>query len=215
MKKVYLFLSMAFFSLMSMDVAMALIPENQTQNFEAQLAVAKDIKKPLSVRWQALLKSSELANYEQMQKIKDFTHDSDWFMRNAALVSLQKIGLDHAVDPAKVLLKDKALVVRSAAVDVLAKKLTLENRQLLAQEMDQSYNFKKSKSLWIRPKIFEIIAANASFDDRLFFVRHLFDSDEMIQKMSVQVLEKITEVKLSSNQPVKEWQNYVKKKGWF
>ena len=215
MKKVYLFLSVAFFSFLSVDKAMALIPESQTQNFEAQLAVAQDSKKPLSMRWQALLKSSELANYEQMQKIKDFTHDSDWFMRNAALVSLQKIGLDHAIDPAKVLLKDKALVVRSAAVDILAKKLTLENRQLLAQEMDQTYNFKKSKSLWIRPKIFEIIAANASFDDRLFFIRHLFDSDEMIQKKSVQVLEKITEVKLSSDHPVKEWQNYVKKKGWF
>lgn len=197
------------------NLCLAAIPEKQIDSFAAQIKIAQDTQKPLSARWQALLKSSELANYEQLQEIKKFTRSSDWYMRNAALVALEKIGIDHAVDEAKLLLKDKALVVRSAAVDVIAKRLTLENRQVLAQELNKSYNFKNSKSLWIRPKIFSIIAAKSNFDDRMFFAKYLFDHDENIQKIAVQKLEQFTEVKLSGESAVVEWQKYVKKKGWL
>ena len=123
--------------------------------------------------------------------------------------------MNHAIDEAQILLKDKALVVRSAAVDVLASRYNIENRNILADELSKPYNFSRKQSLWIRSKIFNIIAAKASVDDRSFLTRYLFDSDDKIVRQAAVSLERITDVHLDEKNKISAWRDYVKKSGWL
>lgn len=193
----------------------AAIPHNVKGDFKSQINVAQNAKNPMSMRWQALVSAAEVANYTQIEDIKAFVKNKDWYMRNAALIALDKINVNHAIEEAQVLLKDKALVVRSAAVDILAKRYTRENRNLMAIELSKPYNFAGKQSLWIRAKIFNIIANKASVDDKVFFAKYVFDQDEKIAKTAAATLERITEVNLADKNKVGEWRNYVKKQNWL
>lgn len=195
--------------------SLAAIPQKEANDFTSQITLARNIKLPMSYRWQALVKAAEVANYEQIADIKAFAKSKEWYMRNATLVALEKINIHHATDEAQELLKDKALVVRSAAVDVLSRRYTRENRNLMALELSKPYNFAGKHSLWIRPKIFGLIASKAVADDRSFFTRYLFDSDEKIVGGAVATLERITDVQFSGKNKVNEWRAFVRKNGWL
>ncbi len=204
-------LLVTFFASVSLFAA---IPPTST-DFSTELKTAQNIKKPMSVRWQALINAADVAHYNQIAYIKAFAKSKDWYMRNAALVALEKINVNHAEEEAQILIKDKALVVRSAAVDVLAKRFTRENRNLMALELSKPYNFAGHQSLWIRSKIFNLIAARASSGDRSFFVKYLFDRDQKISQMAAVTLERITEVTLSEKNKVNDWKSYVKTRNWL
>lgn len=193
----------------------AAIPQNTKGDFKSQMNIAQSTKNPMSMRWQALVNAADIATFEQIEEIKAFTKNKDWYMRNAALVALDKINVNHAMEEAQLLLKDKALVVRSAAVDVLSKRYTRENRNLMALELSKPYNFAGKQSLWIRSKIFNVIAAKASIDDRAFFAKYLFDNDQKIANAAAMTLERLTEVSLANKNKVSEWRDYVKKQNWF
>ncbi len=193
----------------------AAIPRADSTDFGSQIRLARNTKLPMSARWQALVKAAENANYEQLAQIKEFATNKDWYMRNATLVALSKNNFNHAYEEAGKLLQDKALVVRSAAVDVISSKYNRESRDLLAAELSKPYNFSKKQSLWIRSKIFNIIAVKASADDRSFFTKYLFDSDAKIVKSAVATLERMTDVRFSSKNQVNDWRDYVKKNGWL
>lgn len=201
-------------SLVSLQL-FAAIPHNATGDFKSQINIAQNAKNPMSMRWQALVSAAELANYSQIEEIKTFVKNKDWYMRNAALVALDKINVNHAIEEAQILLKDKALVVRSAAVDILAKRYTRENRNLMAVELTKPYNFAGKQSLWIRSKIFNIMAEKASVDDRAFFAKYLFDHDQKIAKTAAMTLERITDISLADKDKLNEWKAYVKKQNWF
>ena len=191
------------------------VPNKDNLDFGTQISIAKNIKMPMSARWQALQKAAEVAKYNEITEIKKFSSSKEWYMRNATLVALQKINVNHAIEEAQMLLKDKALVVRSAAVDILANRYTMENRNLLADELSKPYNFSRKQSLWIRSKIFNVIAAKASADDRSFLTRYLFDTDEKIVRQAALSLERITDVHLNEKNKVNAWRDYVKKSGWL
>jgi len=193
----------------------AAIPQNAANDFKSQINIAQNPRNPMSMRWQALVNAADLASFSQIEEIKDFAKNKDWYMRNAALVALDKINVNHAVEEAQILLKDKALVVRSAAVDILSKRYTRENRNLMAVELSKPYNFAGKQSLWIRSKIFNVIAAKASIDDRAFFAKYLFDHDEKIAGAAAMTLERLTEVTLANKNKVAEWRDYVKKQNWY
>jgi hypothetical protein len=193
----------------------AAIPQKQSGDFASQIAIAQNPRTPMSARWQALIAAAEVAKYDQIEEIKAFAKNKDWYMRNASLVALEKININHAMEEAQTLLQDKALVVRSAAVDVLSHRYTRENRDLLAMELAKPYNFSRKQSLWIRPKIFNIMAARATGDERLFFARYLFDTDDKITHAAVATLERITETHLNDKNQLNAWREYVKKNGWL
>lgn len=184
-------------------------------DFGSQITIARNDRLPMSARWQALVKAAEVADYQQIALIKEFAKSKEWYMRNATLVALEKININHAYDEAQILLKDKALVVRSAAVDVIASKYSREGRDLLAGELNKSYNFSRKSSLWIRSKIFNIIASKAVVDDRNFFTKYLFDQDEKIVNTAAATLEELTHISFSEKDKVKSWREFVKKNGWL
>lgn len=126
--------------------------------------------------------------------------DSQWYMRNAAMVALAEYNPPVSQKVAKRLIKDKALVVRSAAVDILAKGTDAEARRLLWQEINKDYNFKNNKSLWIRPQIVAILSEKPVPSELSSFQTLLQDSELNIQLLAIQGLEKITGVKLGDSQ---------------
>lgn len=212
------FIVYSIFSFSAIDTKNETLIETEKLNkpkFDELLNKVKSVQLPMSQRWQALLDSSEIANYSQIEEIKKFTEHKEWYLRNASLLALEKINLNHALEEAKKLVNDKALVVRSAAVDIIAKRYNLENRDILVSELNKPYNFIKNKSLWIRPKIFEILSAKATSDDIRFFARYLYDEDLKIVKLAVTTLEKKLDIHFDSKNQLQEWKNLVKKNGWL
>ncbi len=197
-------------------VVTAAIPQLEQKDFSALIKAANNTSLTLAERWKSLVQAGAIAEPNEVEKIIEFSKNSEWFMRNAALVSLEGIhGGDDATEQAKILIKDKALVVRSAAVAALSKKNTLEIKQLFASELAKPYNFSGRQSLWIRPQLMQQIVKLASEDDRQFMARNLFDADEKVAALSAEALEKLSFVHFDSKDSVHQWQLYVKKKGWL
>lgn len=194
-------------------VTHAAIPD--ANNFSGQIKMAQATSLPMSTRWQSLIRAAELAGPEQIAQISAFAKSTDWYMRNAALVALEKIDTSYAIDQAKILVQDKALVVRSAAVEMLAKKNTLEIRRIFADELNKGYNYSGKQSLWIRPQMMKVIAKFVSQDDRQFLAKYLFDSDKKVAAISATALEKISSIRFDDKNKVQAWQDYVKKNRWL
>lgn len=193
----------------------AAIPHLEQKDFSSLIKAASNTSLSMTERWQSLVKAGAMAQPDQIPLVIGFTKRSEWFMRNAALVSLEAVSSDYATEQAKVLIKDKALVVRSAAVTILSKKNTLEIKQLFATELAKPYNFSGSQSLWIRPQIMKQIVKLVNEDDRQFMARYLFDADKKVAALSAQALEKISGMQFDSKNQIQQWQFYVKKNGWL
>ncbi|OFZ31315.1 MAG: hypothetical protein A2622_01625 [Bdellovibrionales bacterium RIFCSPHIGHO2_01_FULL_40_29] len=193
----------------------AAIPRMEQKDFESLIKSARNASLPMTERWQALIRAGEIAKVSQLDEIKKFADSSEWYMRNASLVSLESNHSVEALEQAKKLVQDKALVVRSAAVSVLVKKNTLEVRRLLANELAKPYNFSGKQSLWIRPQIMKQIAKMAMSGDRQFLAQHLFDSDKKVAGYSAEALEKMSLIQFSGPKKIEQWQNYVKENGWL
>lgn len=195
----------------------AAIPENETTSFEAQYSLAKNSNLPMSARWKALLLAAENADGEQIQKVLAFSKDKDWFMRNATLVALEKMGTDLAYDKAKEMISDKALVVRSAAADILIRLNSSKVRQIFSEELTKKYNFNGSTSLWIRPQMMKYLVLNPTIDERDFFVKYLHDRDAEMAALSVEALQKLTQIRFDGkdkSEVISKWKRYAQEKKW-
>lgn len=185
------------------------------EKFKDHIDMAGNAKLNMNSRWASLVRSAEFAPKDKLEEIRKFTEHKDWYMRNAALVALNKVDKQMAMAEARRLIKDKALVVRSAAVEMIAKDMSEDHKKLLISEVDQGYNFHKKSSLWIRRQILEKVARVATEKDRELFVKNLFDQDKKIAELSAKVLEKLTGTKLESKKFVDNWRNHVKEKSWY
>lgn len=101
------------------------------QNFATYHASALNQKNSMDLRWQAVFSAAQKANKNELNLVKQYANQPEWFMRNAALLAINKFDQPSAEVMAQKLLSDKALVVRSAAVDVLSEKSLMKNRNLL------------------------------------------------------------------------------------
>jgi len=199
-------------------------PENRSQ---ALLAITEDMYKEfikvafaedqsMRLRWRALMLAAEGRREKSTPDLLKASTHKQWFMRNAALVALAEVNESEAQKLAKKLVKDKALVVRSAAVDVLQKSARPEVRDLLWEEMGQKYNFRNKESLWIRSQIVEAMAAKPANHELKLFTKFLSDNDPRVQAASVGGMEKLTGVKLGDEKTPREklvllWKDYSKK----
>jgi HEAT repeat protein len=178
------------------------------------VAFAED--QSMRLRWRALMMAAEGRREKSTQDLLKASTHKQWFMRNAALVALAEVNEPEAQKLAKKLLKDKALVVRSAAVDVLQKSPRPEVRDLLWEEMNQKYNFRNQESLWIRSQIVEAMAQRPADHELKLFTKFLNDKDARVQAASVGGMEKLTGVKLGDAKTSREkmvllWQDYARK----
>ena len=213
MKKYFLVTLLYVFS----NSLFAALPEAETKNFDAQYKLAKNQTLPMSARWKALLFAAEAAQGQQIQNIIAFAKDKDWFMRNASLVALEKMGTDIVYDQAKLLISDKALVVRSAAAEILMRLNNREVRKIFTDELSKKYNYNGKSSLWIRPQIMKYLADKPNSDERAFFVKYLFEKDTEIALMSVSALQKMTNIRFSgknNKEVIAQWQKHAQKEKW-
>ena len=180
----------------------------------SEVAFAED--QSMAVRWKALVSLADMTSDRVLPLLKKAGESSKWFMRNAALVAMEETHPLQAEILARKLLKDKALVVRSAAVQTLKKFSSAENRDLLWAEMDEKYNFRKDSSLWIRGEILEALGQKPENRELKIFARMLKDKDIRVGVAAVHGLENITGTKLNEK-PVSDamqislWQDYVAK----
>lgn len=192
-----------------------LINEFGDKHYESFIALAFNAKQPMSVRWRALTAAAESRREKSTADLIKAGSDKQWYMRNAALVTLNEVNPQEGEALAEKLLKDKALVVRSAAVQVLEKSARPSVRDLLWDELNQSYNFKNAQSLWIRPQILSILAQKPLDRELKVFAQLLSDKDTEVQVKAVRALEKLTGVKLGVdadiNKSVALWKDYVRK----
>ena len=100
----------------------AAIPKLEQKDFSSLLQAAGNRQLSLTDRWQSLVRAGQIAKPEEIAKIQEFAKSGGWYMRNASLVALESVNLSYGMDQAKILIQDKALVVRSAAITMLSKK---------------------------------------------------------------------------------------------
>lgn len=193
--------------------AVLAITEDMYKDF---LDVAFSEKQAMRLRWRALMLAAENRRDKATPDLLKAAAHKQWFMRNAALVALAEVNEAEAQKLAKKLVKDKALVVRSAAVDILQKNVRPEVRDLLWEEMNQKYNFRNKESLWIRAQIVEVLAQKPADHELKIFGKLLFDKDSRVQTAAVAGMMKLTGIKLgearaSQEKVVSLWRDYARK----
>lgn len=188
-----------------------------TSNFSTEYKKAKNEALGMSERWSALQKASDLASGEDFSKIVAFADSKDWYMRNASLIALDKSGNGMVYDQAKKLITDKALVVRSAAADILARLNNDDVKKIFSMEMDKKYNFSGRSSLWIRKQMMSHLIQNPVKADRDFFMKYLSDDDQEIALLSTKALEKITDIRFegkNTGEVIQQWKDVAKTQRW-
>lgn len=153
--------------------------------------VAFEKENPYEFRWSALQRISTDYPQQAEEILLKAADQTEWYMKNAALLGLQEIGSKKTSEIARKLISDDALVVRSMAVSVLAKNHTPETRQLFWSELKKKYNFKRNQSLWIRYQILEHLAEEPQKSEREKFLELINEKDKKIQSISKNVIIKI------------------------
>ncbi|WP_413560541.1 HEAT repeat domain-containing protein [Bdellovibrio sp. HCB209] len=190
--------------------------DGNSKFYDSFISLAFNEKQPMNVRWKALMGAAESKKLEATADLLKAGKANEWFMRNAALVALSEVNPIQAQKLAQTLIKDKALVVRSAAVEILGKEMSEETRELMWEELNKDYNFKNKQSLWIRYQIVEQLAKKPMDRETKTFAGLLTDADARVQLPAVRGLQKLTgvklgETKLLQSELVALWKDYVKK----
>jgi len=147
----------------------------------------------MSERWKSVIEMSKIPHRDRLADLKKALKSETWFIRNAALLALDKLDSKLAETEAIRLLSDPALVVRSAAVEVLAQKLKSSAlaRQSLWSELKDKQNMIQKQSLWIRPQIIQHLAKDPQESDKLQFQSFLGDSSVQVQDIARTALTRI------------------------
>ena len=197
------------------SITEAAVPKNDVFNIE--YLKAKNTSLQMQDRWQALMNATNHATGDDFIKITEFIQSSDWYMRNASLIALDKSGNDVVYEQAKKLITDRALVVRSAAAEILSRLNNDDIKKIFSVELDKNYNFKGKNSLWIRNQMMNYLVKHAETTEKDFFVKYLNDQDIEIANLSTQALEKITDIRFSGTDKkdiVRQWQKLAKNQKW-
>jgi hypothetical protein len=154
--------------------------------------IAFDDERTLSTRWQAFMAMVRLGERESLPEINQALRSRDWFLRDAALKVFPLVDQSKAYEAAFGRLDDSALVVRTSAVDTLAK---LKNPQCSEKLWDILYsreNYIHNESLWIRRHIIEALADFSPIGSEEKFIKVLADSDSTLFPSAIRGLERLT-----------------------
>ena len=197
---------------LSVKEALLLPVENRASALKAQgskgeaalVTLMFDQSASMDLRWKAITSAGLVGGKSLRPQIQKALVAKEWFVRNAALVALESIDRNEAKVWAKKFLDDKALVVRSAAVETLAR---LEDRSATAvlwKKLNAKENFRGNQSLWIRKQITTALAQLDKSESQRQFIDLLEDRDEGVQEAAIKALELRTGQQLGSDrEPVK------------
>lgn len=174
--------------------------------FERLQQIVNTKNESLETRWRALTAMGRMAPDRARPVMEEALSSKDWYMRNAALVVLHYGDRKWAIDWAKKLMDDDALVVRTAAVEALDKMNAIETESLLWEKLYAKENFKNGKSLWIRKHIASILSRFARPGQEADFKRLLMDEDPALHASALKALTKLTAKNLTREQWMSSYQ---------
>lgn len=193
---------------MDVDSILAM-PTKQIESYTPQVSpgmVSKlkqrafDREQGLSVRWKALVLAAKIGGSSMSAELKEASRSSEWYMRSASLAAAGQISFTESLVLARKLVNDKALVVRSAAVDVLGESDDIKDREILWKVIDDNKNKRKGQSLWIRTQALNWLIKQPSRKDIPNLIRILKEDDNEMSVIAITGLEKISDFKFGYEQ---------------
>lgn len=171
----------------------------------------------METRWRAVMAVGRIGGAESRKELERALRSPEWYMRNAGLVALANIDRKAALDWARRLSSDKALVVRAAAVETMVELHASESTSLLWQKLYAKENFRHQQSLFIRRRIVEALAMLEKSGSEAKFVAILADKDPTLHPHAIRALERMTQASVTpENAPVgikrERWQQWWKEK---
>jgi hypothetical protein len=180
---------------------------HRPNSFEALKKMSFDSKQSLQMRWRALTAMARLDFNRARPALEAALQSSQWFMRNAALVTLVPGDKNMALDWSMKLLKDPALVVRTAAAENLRQLRDRRARESLLRAFQSAENFKGKQSLWVRHYIARALAEMAVPGEESFLVGLLHDQDARVHPWAILGLERLTGQSLSADRDLMKNRN--------
>lgn len=165
---------------------------SQQKRIHALTSLASSKQASIRTRWRAITALSMIDKQKAIPVVEQALSSGHWYLRNAGMVAIVHADSSRAKHWALHLLKDPALVVRTAAVQALKKLNAVESKESLWQELYSAKNFKKGKSLWVRRHIVEALSKFENPGSEKKFVKVLRDQDESLYPAAIQGLERIT-----------------------
>jgi HEAT repeat protein len=167
----------------------------------------------MAMRWRALTAYARIQGRLAYPELSKALNDKDWYMRNAALVSMSKLDTEKAKLWAKELLSDRALVVRMAAVEIIEQFGDDSSKSALWKGLEDRAHFRGQQSLFIRKRIIEALSKIEDPGSEKRFIDILSDRDETLHRPAISALERITRQHLGTNKdrlPMKraQWQQW-------
>ncbi len=153
--------------------------------------IAFNQKLPVDSRWKALTTLARIADKESLPDLERAVQSPDWFMRDAALQSLEKVSPEQAKRWARLLTSDPALVVRTSAVNVLKHLNDRDSSDMLWEKLYSAQNYRGTQSLWVRRHIVETLSNFAKKGEEGKFKKILTDKDKSLHKPALVALVKI------------------------
>ncbi|MCE3011111.1 MAG: hypothetical protein LW875_10925 [Proteobacteria bacterium] len=142
-------------------------------------------------RWRALALHTQLEGVKALPQVEKAIKSPEWFMRNAALLSLKSIAPERVEKFAFELLEDKALVVRSAAVGHLPENLSQAQREKLWDLMESKSNFRGLQSLWVRAEIFQKLVLKPQKRELPLYLKALREKDQRFHGPALKALQQM------------------------
>jgi HEAT repeat protein len=168
----------------------------------------------LGTRWQAFMAMVQLGEKDSLPEVQTALESPDWFMRDAALKVLPALDREKAYRAGVDRLHDSALVVRSSAVDTLARVKNPKCSDDLWKELYSKENYIRHQSLWIRRHIVEALAELAPKNSEDKFIKVLDDNDSTLFAPAIKGLERVTGKKLGAENIPPVYRRYYWKK-WY
>ncbi len=156
-----------------------------------QLALSE--QEPDEIRWICLFSLARLTGKESLGIVQKFLTHESWMLRDAALKVISRLKANDLKQEVGARLKDKALIVRTTAVE------TIENLQLkefspqLVEALFDPINYNRGYPLWIHKHILKTLE-NFQYKEAVPRLVELLQikKDPALQARLIQTLENLT-----------------------
>lgn len=159
----------------------AVFKEKGADIYSSVLILAESDSTPMTLRWRAIQALPQINSKKALPSLIKISKSSIWHARNASLLALHSVKSEETKTVATKLLFDPALVVRSAAVDVLKNYVDSEVRVQLWQALNHPQNFRKGQSLWVRKQIAQALSENPKMSEQALFAGMTTDRDARVR----------------------------------
>lgn len=109
------------------------------------------------LRWASLFGVARFAGKRSYGLLKKYSEHKSWLMRDASLRVMAALGASELRPSVERALKDKALVVRTTAVDVIGHMKLKASAPLLVEALFDPANYRKDHPLWIHSHILGVL----------------------------------------------------------